>query len=273
MVMRLDRSALLQTDFDSGALRPLAAVVRQFRQPGGYIGTILRGEQPVGTFYLEVALEEGPVQVDVNLSATAAGQTGNRPGVQGDCGCGKDVHAGASTGAHLRLRAEGYALFHVTQGAGYAVHVGPAQAGEAGVWDSRELQEGDLFAVTLLRPGRYRATETSSGGEAAIRVAYPRPGERRGKKDEATTVEAGGRQGIRPKRLELEAADAHAYRIAGPSRIRIELQEPDDGPRPVDGGPRYRWRRVGPQRPTGRPAPTGTPDGSQLPPSRRRRGG
>jgi hypothetical protein len=53
-----------------------------------------------------------------------------------------------------------------------------APEGEKGakVFDSRLLTHGDLFALTLMRPGTYGVRDDLGAGRARVRVTQPAPG-------------------------------------------------------------------------------------------------
>jgi len=126
-------------------------------------------------------------------------------------------------------------VFHVSRGAGgFAVTVAKVdrrreQAAE--LFDSRELKSGDLFAATLIRPGRFSVANRDGRARGEIVVAYPRIGRGPFRPDDPILVRCTDRA-FEPASIRIDAAQGQAYNIQTetPTRIKIELIEPDDGP-------------------------------------------
>lgn len=237
----LNRTLLLQTDADSGALTMLAAVVHSPRKSGIYSGTVYRGEDAVGEFSLRVLDEPGPLQVHVDLATQRLAGGSGRPsrGRDDDPCCDEAGGSEAHDAPTYTVGRDGNAVFHVSTGVGgYAVQLagfgGQEGHDRAQTWDSRELQEGDLFAVTLLRPGAYRVTNDVTRVEAQIRLSYPQRGKTAYRPPEAQRI-AVTDKGFEPDRVELQPLQGQVYEIRAASRLRISLTEPDDGPQKGDG--------------------------------------
>ena len=162
----INTTLFTQIGLDSGALTQLGSVVHQVPEPGEYRGVVLVDEQQVADFAFVVA-KQGRPQLDVDVAALAGP-------ADDDCGCGPRADDGPlAPGGHL--------LLHVGSGrAAYAVVVSAVTANGRSqvVLDTRELATGDLFAATVLRPGRYRVANTVTGAEAKLDVAYPELGRR-----------------------------------------------------------------------------------------------
>jgi hypothetical protein len=219
MISRAHAALFMQTDVDSAALTMHIAVVHQFRAPGRYAGSVLRGDRVVASFSLDVVAESPDRQASVDLAEGARPAAGYAP----------RLLPASEREPRYQVSPEGYVVFHVGSGpGGLAVRVGPAQEKlDAPTFDSRELTAGDLAAVTLLRPGTYRAT--FGHGEAKIRVAYP---DRKQRLGQMPPVEfEASPEGLRPEGAELQPTQGQTYRLSGPGRLQITLVEPDDGPR------------------------------------------
>jgi hypothetical protein len=187
----------------------------------------------------------GPVEVHVDLGRALAA-----PG-----------RVAALLPEDLAVVEQGYAVFHAPPGSsGLAVQLNAPQAGAgAPSFDSRKLQNGDIFAVTLLRPGRYSLTNSlgSTAGAAVqgeIRVAYPVIGDQPYRPPEPLQVQVGA-GGFQPNSIQLQPVQGLIFHIGDvAARIQIELVEPDDGP-PAGGapprgrGPLFRWERPTPPTP------------------------
>jgi len=214
-----------QIGLDSGALTLLGAVAHPVHEPGPYRGVVLRDGEEVADFGFVVA-EEGRAQLDVDVAKVAgAGRTG--------CGCCTDPDADP------HLRAGGVLLMHVGSGRGAYAVVVSAGEGDAQrvVFDSRQLEKGDLFTATVLRPGRYAVTNTVNRTRAELEVRYPERRREPLRAAEPVQVRVGDR--FDPERLAVQPTQGQVYAVETSARVVIELVEPYDSA-PVEGAPRFR---------------------------------
>jgi hypothetical protein len=134
------------------------------------------------------------------------------------------------------VRAGGRAVFYTTAGrSGYSVVVHPPPGKDRTiVFDSRTLNEGDLFILTLLRPGSYRALNTYSDAVCTINVLYPEPAEhpRRSFEFEEVTLTE---KGFSRTSVEVQSTQGVAFQLNAPARIRVELEEPVERPPGPEG--------------------------------------
>lgn len=176
-----------------------------------------------------------PMSVEVDLTslhptamASAASQ-GSPSSDWDDCDCECDD---AAAGGALMVASQGYAVFRVPAGAagGYAVEL--FKSGESGrgakVFDSRALGKDDMLAVVLMRPGAYSVTNVSNGTKADLRVAYPE--KPLGLLEPAKVTCAAS--AISPTAINVQPTQGLVFSFETPSRVKIELQTPDDRPRP-----------------------------------------
>ncbi len=214
----LDQNIFTQTNLDSAALTILGSVLHRFSEPGAYRGVALRNGQAEATFTLRVDPECAASQVNIDLATL--GQTG-----QSGCGGG--------SGPVFTIHPKGYAIFHVSQGAGgYAVHLGRAAAEGPGpkAFDSRLLKAGDIFTATLLRPGTYRVTNALNKTHAAIVVSYPVMGKTAYQPGPAVSVECTS-EGFAPKEVRLTPAQGQVFHCKTAAHLKVELVKADDGPK------------------------------------------
>ena len=214
-----------QTSLDSGMLTMLGAVIHNFPEPGEYFGTILLRDEAVGRFNLTVDKECPTVQADIDLATLHRPQQAT---------CKKESQK------RYVVNPKGYAVFHVTRGTGgYAVVIGKLQEkGEAKLaFDSRELKEGDMFAVTMIRPGKYNVTNEKSDAKAEITVSYPRVGKVPCRPPNPVNIKCTDKR-LTPSKIEIQPAQGQVYQIQTPSRIKIELVQPIDGPSEQQRAPR-----------------------------------
>lgn len=216
----LDQHMFTQIGLDSGALTILGAVVHNFPERGAYRGVVLRNDRIETTFYLMVDENSPASQVHIDLA-----RLNDLPSKA----CCTSDHP--EPGPHFVVNPKGYAVFYVSSGAGgYAVHVGTIDAGpKPKSFDSRELREGDLFSATLLRPGKYVVTNVKTESKLEIEVAYPRMGKTAYSPPDPIKIECTS-DGIRAEHTKLRPAQGQLYHFKTPSRIIIDLVEPNDGP-------------------------------------------
>lgn len=237
----INRQLIDQVTWDSGALRGLSLVVQQFTQPGRYHMTLLQGDQPVRQEALLVRQEAGerphPQPVTAGDLAAAAMTPGAPDAIQRmpeplfvdlaqlRPGLAQELPT------PLALSAQAYAVFHASAGMdGLAVIAEPA-ADESDLppFDSRRLDSGSVFAVTLIRPGTYRVTNVLNGTQGRIVVAYPTVGKTAYRPPEPYTVTCSA-NGFDSAAIDLQPAQGVIFQISVPARITVELVEPDDGP-------------------------------------------
>ncbi len=217
------RELLTQVAADSGALTIPAAVAHRFREPGDYLGVVLREEEEAGSFVLRVDESSPALQVNVDLAAFGRG----RPAPEPDCGCeGKGPHQ------DFIVNPSGYAVFHVSRGpGGFRVRAGRVQGEEADPeFDSARLEGEDLFMLTMIRPGTYSMQNSLSGARGEIVVMYPEPPKRPYRP--LTPVEIGSSEkALRPARAKVKPAQGVVWRFQDPGRIELDLVKPQDGPK------------------------------------------
>jgi hypothetical protein len=132
---------------DSGALGPLGMVVHQFHEPGKYyVGVHREGRAVANTAF------------EVDLAGVAR----------------KVAHADAR-----KVSPKGYVLFHASAGSGYSATVSAAPVSatvaagdERVIFDSTKLGEGDLFATSLLEPGKYSLVNAAGTAKTDIEVTF-----------------------------------------------------------------------------------------------------
>jgi hypothetical protein len=216
MKTTFDRHFFTQIGLDSAALTMLGTVVHGFGEPGEYRGTVRTGDQLEGTFYVSVDQSCAVAQVNIDLAALTS------PTV---------ARSGKQPEQRFVVHPKGYAVFHVTGGrGGYWINVRRAEEDrDLEAYDSRRLQEGDIFSGILLRPGTYSITNTLSKAQAEATVAYPSMGKTAYQPPAPIDVECG--ETFRPRSIRLSPMQGLNFQVKSPTRIKIELTRPDDGPR------------------------------------------
>lgn len=206
-----------QIGLDSGALTQLGAIVHPIAEPGEYEAVIRRGDRHHGEVRFTVG-DGGATQLDIDAAAAALSLPDD------GCGCSGDKAESAllTPGGHL--------LIHVGDGGRYSVAVKKWTAFKGrrdGVrFDTRELDAGDLFAATVLRPGMYTVTNTATGAAGRLEVAYPEPGEAPFRPPDAVRIRVGAE--FEPAEYSVAAGQGQLFELTSPARIVIELVEPYD---------------------------------------------
>ena len=226
MQAKLNMQLLNTHSHDSGALGPLAMVVHSFTQPGRYSGLVLRHGRPVGEIAFVVDEKSEAMQLDVDLSAS-----GPRGASSTDCGC----HGKA--GDAPSVSPKGHVLFHASTGSGYAVTV--THADGKPVFDSTRLDDGDLFALSLLEPAAYRLENTLSDAKGSITVSFDEEIARRIRSLETVYVDAQGKK-FSSGKIALASTQGLVFRVKEASRIVIAREGPERAPR---GKPGVRWQK------------------------------
>lgn len=218
----VNRHLFTQTGVDSGSLTMLGVVVHRFPEPGEYMGVVERGRE-TRSFRLTVDKSSPAMQTNIDLAMLSGGHTHDA-----DCGC-KDK--GTAPDRAFVVNPAGYVVLHVSSGpGGYVVRVGRLESPDSATFDSTRLEGDDLFAVTLIRPGTYSVRNVAGEARGEIVVAYPKPGKEPRAELEPVEIVCTEKT-LRPPKIKILAAQGQVYRFQTPSRIAIELVEPDDGPK------------------------------------------
>jgi hypothetical protein len=217
MRAQINRHLFSQTKYDSGALTPAVFVVHPYNEPGHYRADVYRNGQHQYTFSIDVNEKCQEMQISVDLAALDKKQKTSAQ----DCGCEKS----------LQLAPSGYGLFYTAKGlGGYSVKTYPATAtekDEAKIFDSTKLQQGDLFGITLLRPGYYIIRDDRRKIKCQLQVDPVIPGIKKYMPPDALHLEESDL--LKPKKsLKLMQAQGLVYRTHADARILIELEKPID---------------------------------------------
>jgi hypothetical protein len=156
----INRALLTNPALDSSAVAVRGTLLHVFREAGDHDVTILRDGRVTGRFSVAVQPEGAVPQVNLDLARLEA-----------------DADRSGNVTGHYAIREGGVMGFAVGLGVGrYAVVIShTAGGGSRTVLDSRgQLPVGDLFAVTLITSGTYRATNLANQARLQITVAMPR---------------------------------------------------------------------------------------------------
>ncbi|HVP22991.1 MAG TPA: hypothetical protein VMS77_03665 [Conexivisphaerales archaeon] len=230
----MDANLYTQIGLDSGSLTMLGTVVHSIPEPGEYRGVLHRGDSVEAVFYVKVDKESASAQANIDLSALGESSSD-------ECKCHSGHHSGAH---HFVVNPRGYVVLHVSKGSGgYFVVIEKAEENSrAKPFDSRSLQEGDLFAATILRPGTYSFTNLSTKAQGEVVVPYPVVGKFANPPPAPLRITS-TRVSHEPKRIVVQAGQGMIFEPKVPSRFKIELVKADDGPSRPKAPARDGWRK------------------------------
>jgi hypothetical protein len=241
MPVRVNLAALATRQFRSDRLGPLDSIAHPLGQ-GVYGGEVWRDDVRVGSFAIEVTAGGNGDQIDLDLCAVAAADSGQMQ-FRGETADGYPL----------------FAVFHCGSGrSGFHVRLGQQDGGGA-AFDSRALQQGDYYIVTPIRPGRWSmAGGDGQGASGTLGVRRAQPTGRPRPSACGTMIKAEC-DGFGPKTAEIVSGDGAVFEIAGNDVIiRIALDERErraTGPRKLGLRRRGRQGSRGPRTKTGKTRP------------------
>jgi len=221
----LNRFVFSIQNFDSASLSMLSSIIHKFTQAGEYHCTVKRGDDIVGRFSIAVTDNNAETascscqiatQANIDLKALDLPSTQHFESQMANC---------------FELALGGYAVFHVSNGAGgYSVEIDKIghETKALKVFDSRQLKEDDLYAVTVLRPGKYSVLNEVTKAKAELTVAYPERG-KISKQPQSIHIKC-GKDTIEPNKIHINPTEPIVFHFATTSRLKLILVEPEDRP-------------------------------------------
>ncbi|MGB3621136.1 MAG: hypothetical protein WBA20_07305, partial [Ketobacter sp.] len=177
---------------------------------------IYRHDKLQRSFLLEVNASSGDSQLSIDLAATEH----KRP-PQTACCCDEDSDSDYKS---RQLAKGGYALFYVGSGSGgyhvksYALDPDSKQDS----FDSTRLNRGDLFGITLIRPGHYHVTNTPKKRHGKISVEAITSGKAHYQPPDALQIEV-DTLADQNNVVTLTQAQGMVFHASSEDRILIEL--------------------------------------------------
>ncbi len=204
MKVLFNRQLITQKTFDSGTLSVLGSISHNFAELGEYYGTVLRGTETASYFKLKVEYESSVMQVNIDLATLVSD-------------------------SQFIVNPKGYVVFYVSSSTNvYAVIVSRVNAeSEFKPFDSRELNEGDLLAVTLIQPGTYSVTNVYTDAKAEVTVTLPPKEDVPFRPPAPVTIEC-NENGFSPDKIAIASTQGQIYTFGTMSRIRIDLVTSDN---------------------------------------------
>lgn len=237
----INRALLEQQTFDSATPVGTAVIAHRMERAGEYDLHIARADDVVERMRLNVGEAPTPERGMIQPAETPSAPL--RPGSAVSLDLASAVLRPPAERT-LAVPAGGYLAFTAPAGA-IRQRVSVTSAGGGEEFDSRRLGQGDIFAVTLMRPGRYSVVNALGGARAEARVTYPEVGSSPYRPPDPATVECRA-DGFSDASVTLAPAQGLVFHLETDARIQIKLVEPDDGPTRT---PRPRARLIRPDGP------------------------
>jgi hypothetical protein len=181
------------------------------------IGTAFVGDDARGEYEIIVD-KSGPPAAQIDLSSF-----GRKRRREDDPCCGDSPGA---SGRSFRVGAGGYVSFYVSSGIErWATIVGdPGE--QTAEFDSRRLQEGDMFAASVLRPGQYSVRNTLGDGRTELVVRAAKLGKEPYQPADPMRTKMAATAGR--KSMRLGQAQGVVFTADIPMRVIIDLDKPFD---------------------------------------------
>jgi hypothetical protein len=214
MKAHLNHQWLHLTNFDSASPSNGAVVIHRFEKPGEYRIRFLRGESTIAQARLTVKQDmedEAPVHSRFDLTKLSS-----------------SVDLSGGDAGSFTVGSKGYVSF-TDSGISPAFSVVAEPLGHAAGFDSRRLGPGDLFALTLIRPGEYHIVNEVERYEGRISVSYPAIESSPYRPPEPLVVVCQDKA-FEPGTISLKPAQGLICRVTRAARIKVDLTRPDDGP-------------------------------------------
>jgi hypothetical protein len=234
----INRSLFAQTSFTSTSPAGLACVVHAVAHEGEHEVHLLDdSELPIET--IAVMVTSAPPPGAAPREALLGAMPGSPPTGVAPAPT-LEINAREISAARLRRAVAEPAAHRVVQpGTHLVVNTPESQDARrvrlvrktdgAVVFDSASLGSGDRFAVTLIRPGRYQIENQLDGKKLALTVEYPAPGKQPYRPPPPMQIECTA-AGLQAPATTIKPAQGVIVVCSVPSRLHVELVEPDDGP-------------------------------------------
>jgi hypothetical protein len=233
--MVLNRPVFTQQRFSSAALTVLSTLIHRFTEAGTYqVAVTGSGTTRIDSLTVSLVGTHQQVNIDMAKAGNARGSSGAGDHANGGCCCepaaGRDLAVG------------GVVAFYASGGTGvYTVAITRLGEREKHVVmdSSKTVPSGDLFAVTLVRPGAYRIMDEVSSSVAEAHVSIP---ERQRIDPEVVAMMKLGEGGFQPTSTRLNAGQSLVVECSSDARLVFELTNPEATAGSTRSG-RYSFRR------------------------------
>ncbi len=207
----INKTAFAKTEFDSSTVGMLSFIAHPIAKAGNYIGSIYDGKRLLDRFRLIASEKEENIQVDIDLANY------NFRDLSGKNRKAYSVQSG------------GYVMFYDSKN-DRPCRVTLERVNEntkkpTKVFDTQKLSKRDLFIVSLIRPGKYIA---SDDGSRTMNVEVPYPDKKvfteRDTVLNPVTLKLTP-EGFEKKEVRLLPSQGLVFQVENPSSVKIRLKE------------------------------------------------
>ena len=168
MKSSINYNILFQTNIESSSLNTNGMIIHRFQEIGYYHVQIYKKKILEKIIPLKVTKESKETQLNIDLASTLVKNY--------DCQC-KNIDKDANPDKTYEINPNTNVLFYVSRGSGdYYITAIKIDQERKEVFDSRELKNGDIFVVHILRPGTYCVINSINKSQGQIVVSYPKIG-------------------------------------------------------------------------------------------------
>ncbi|MGB9167401.1 MAG: hypothetical protein WCB31_00570 [Nitrososphaeraceae archaeon] len=216
----INHNILLQTDIESSSLTVHGMIIHRFQDTGDFQILVYRKDILDKIIHVNVTEESKEIQLNIDLASTFVKNEKN-------CNC-KNIEGYKNQNRIYKINPNTNVVFYVSAGSGgYYITAIKIDQERKKIFDSRELKNGDIFVVNLLRPGKYSMTNAINKSQGQIIVSYPKIEKTRYVPPEAISIECN--KTFSNTSIMIQPAQGIVFRIFDNSRIAIKLEKPDDG--------------------------------------------
>ncbi|MCF6345498.1 MAG: hypothetical protein L3J00_03400 [Thiomicrorhabdus sp.] len=222
-----------QIGLDSGALGVLGSIVHPLTEKGEYRGTVIKDGQDASDFTITVN-EDGKTGLSIDLATISTNQ-GNTDDSCKPC---------KTNDQHYSLKLGGHVVFHASKGSQcYAAQLSRVNEKKR-TFNSQLIGKDDLFAASILRPGKYKVTVNEKYDVGSLIVTYPPMNVKKAYiPDDPLKIEI-SEKAMSPEQAKIGPAQGIIFHPESDMRIVIKLIEPDDGGKHRSKKPRYSIKKT-----------------------------
>ena len=207
----INRAAINKNQFRSAGISVLSYLAHPLNDADMYWAKVYHQNRLVDQFTITCSEKCSEKQANIDLAGFHARRSIDRGQKAFELSCG------------------GYALFYDSTG-DVDYHVRLEKASEVKrptvVFDSKKLDKGDIYAVSLLRPGVYQGINLKNKTEFKVDVLYPETKDLKKKQETPSTVNIEVTdEGFYPKSVKITPGQGLVFQIKGACNLELDLKK------------------------------------------------
>jgi len=221
-----------QIGLDSGSLGVLGSIVHPLIEKGDYRGTVIKDGRDTSDFTITVN-ENGKPDLSIDLATISTNQVNTED-------CCKPCE---TRDQQFSVRPGGHVVFYASKGSqSYAAQLSQVNEKKQ-LFNSQLIGKDDLFAASILRPGKYKVTVNEKYEVGSLIVTYPPVNVKKAYiPDDPLKIEISEKT-MSPEQAKIGPAQGLIFYPESDMRIVIKLIEPDDGGKHRSKSQNIRLRR------------------------------